>query len=174
MTALGRLLQVDALTWSTIPYQQLRGRAMTVFFAYAMLAWNRFGLLSFTSPRASTRMVLVGIYSWLALALLLWVAGRAAELSFRDAAVSTGIAHVPLVALAFFMAIVAGFARVFGPGLVLAIVVGFAWMPVLLIRALHDMAKWSWPKAALGGTGLQLLWLVTAGRYFYDQVGHLL
>ena len=64
MSRLGTLTQLDHRTWSTISYQQLPGRAMTVLFAYVIMAWNRFGLLGFVAPRAPVRLVLIGVYVW--------------------------------------------------------------------------------------------------------------
>ena len=172
-----RLLQLDDLTWSTIGYQELPGRFLTVLFAYGIMSWNRFGLLSFTEPRAATRLVLVGIYTWIALAAVLWLTGRRAAtpvVPTKDAAIAACVIHIPLVALGFFMAIVAGFARILGPGAILAVIVVALWMPALIAPAVHDLADLPWSRAVPFAAVVQLVWLVGTGRYLHDQVGHLL
>ncbi len=177
MTALLRLLQIDDLTWSTIRYQELPGRVLTVFFAYGILAWNRFGLLSFTAPRAPVRFLLIGFYSWVAIAGVLWLAARRTSpgtVRPKDAAIAASIVHIPLVALGFFVAIVAGFAQILGPGVILAVVVVGLWMPALLARAMHDLVGLPWARAVLPAVVIQCVWLAGTGRYLHGQVGHLL
>lgn len=177
MTKTMRLLQLDDLTWSTIGYQELPGRVLTVFFAYGIMAWNRFGLLSFTAPRAPVRLVLIGIYSWAAIATVFWLAARRIErgtVQPKDAAIAAAIVHIPLVALGFFMAIVAGFARVLGPGTIVGIFVVGLWMPALTTRALHDVGGLKWSSSLVVAALVQILWLVGTGRYLHNLVGHLL
>lgn len=171
------LLQVNHLTWETIGHQQLRGRTMTVLFAYGVLAWNRFGFLTFSAPRAPMRFLLLGVYAWLALAAAVWLASRLSPqgpATLRDAAVATAISHTPLVGLGFFMAIVAGFARIHGPGVIMAAFVFALWMPALLARSFHDIARMPWIQAIGAAVVVQLVWLATLGRHLNDQVGHLL
>ena len=177
MTKVLRLLQVDQLTWSTISYQELPGRVLTVLFAYGIMAWNRFGLLGVTAPRAPIRLVLIGIYSWLALAAIFWLTARMSapgSIPPKDAAVAASVVHIPLVALGFFMAIVAGFARILGPGTVLAVVVVGLWMPALVARAMRDVAGLRWSRAVPFAALIQLGWVVGTGRHLHAQVGHLL
>ena len=168
-------MQLDKTTWDTIEYQEVPGRILTVIFAYAILVWNRFGLLTFTAPKAPARLFLVGIYSWLALAAVVWLASRwHRQVRWRDAAIATAIAHVPLIGMAFFMAIVVGFARWTGPGVFVAIFVVGWWMPALLFRAFRDLVGMEPPKALLAAIGLQALWIVGPGLFLHSQVGHLL
>lgn len=177
LKALGRLLQIDGLTWATIEFQHLRGRTLTVLFAWGIMAWNRFGLLSFAAPRAPLRLILVGVYSWLGLAAAVWVASSlagSAIVRMRDAAVATAIVHVPLVALGFFVAIVAGFARILGPGTVVAVFVFALWMPALLYRAFREVAGLERSYAAATAVVVHLAWLAGPGNLLRTQVGHLL
>lgn len=177
MRTLGMLLQINQLTWSTVGHQQLRGRTMSVLFAYGVLAWNRFGLLTFSAPRIPMRFLLYGVYAWLGLALVVWLASHLSSkgpATLRDAAVGTAIAHTPLVGLSFFIAIIAGFARIFGPGVIMAIFVFAFWMPALLARSFHDVARLPWAQSIGAAVVAQLVWLATLGRYLNDQVGHLL
>jgi len=170
---IGRLLQWDETTWSTVEYQEFPGRAMTVFFAYAIFIWNRFGILSVSSPRAPLRFLLIGLYSWMALALIAWFASQR-TIHFRSAATATAIIHIPLVALGFFMAIVAGFARILGPGFILAVLVVCLWMPALLVRLFSVMAGWRLRDSIVGAILVQALWMLGPGWFIYRQVGHLL
>jgi len=177
MSRVGTALQLDERTWSTVSYQELSGRIMTVVFAYGVLTWNRFGLITLSEPRQPVRFILIGIYSWMAIALVIWGAsnwGTRGRVRLHDAAVAASIAHVPLVALSFFMAIVAGFARILGPGAVLAALTFALWMPALLAHAFRHVAGLSWPVALGSAAVLQLTWLATTGRYLHQQVGHLL
>ena len=170
MSRVGRLMQLDDTTWHTIEYQEVPGRILTVLFAYGILVWNRFGLLTFTSPKAPARLFLIGIYSWLALAAIVWIASRQ-QVRWRDAAIATAIAHVPLVGLAFFMAIVVGFARINGPGVIFAIFVVGMWMPAILARTFRDLVGWHPPKALLAAIGLQTLWILGPGLFLLSQLG---
>jgi len=176
-TALGMWLQTSERVWRSLEYQQLRSRGLTVLFAYVVLAWNRFGLISFSTPRAPMQLILVGVYGWLGMAALIWLASQLLsdwKIDFHRAAVATAIAHVPLVFLAFFMAIVAGFARLTGPSAVVALLVAGLWMPALLTRGFHDGGGLRLKPALAAAVVTQLIWTATVGRYLVDQVGHLL
>jgi len=81
---------------------------------------------------------------------------------------------VPLVALGCFVAIVAGFARILGPGAVLAGFIYVVWVPLLLWRAFGEVAGLRSAAAAVAALATHGLWLLGPGWYFYNQVGHLL
>jgi hypothetical protein len=87
---------------------------------------------------------------------------------------STAIVHVPLVALGFFVAIVAGFAQILGPGAVLAVVVVAMWMPATLTRSFTEVAGLQLRHALPAAVAVQLVWLVGPGLFLHGQVGHLL
>ena len=72
------------------------------------------------------------------------------------------------------MAIVAGFARILGPGVVLALITFGLWMPALLMRGFQHVAGLRRGLALSAASIVQITWLATIGRYLYRQVGHLL
>jgi len=88
--------------------------------------------------------------------------------------VLTGLAHRPLVILAFFIQFVAFVFRFNGPGMVAAAISFGLWMPAMLVAAVvsaYDIKV----GRALAMVALPYgLWLLIAGRYLFDQVGHLL
>ena len=186
MSDLGRSLRLDSSHWETIRADQLLGKLIMVVIAYLLLAVNRFGVLGFTAPKAAVRLVLVGVYSWLILAGFLWLVGRYASSSSSSdpsgqprptlpmAAVAVGTAHAPLLGTAIFIAVVAGFAQLQGPGWIAAIVLVGLWMPALLVQATQAITGLARNQAIALGLGSYLVWLATTGRFLHAQVGHLL
>ena len=184
MSELGRSLRLDRSQWETIRADQLMSKLIMVVIAYLILAVNRFGILGFTAPKAAVRLVLVGVHSWLLLAGFLWLVGRFGSSpagssspprpTLPMAAVAVGTAHAPVLGTAIFIAVVAGFAQLQGPGWVAAIVLVGMWMPALVVQATRSITGLEKSQAIALGLGLYLVWLATTGRYLHAQVGHLL
>ena len=157
--------------------------ALTAGGAWLILAWNRFGFQGISAPRAVTRFILVGIYSWLAVAIVCWLAavlldrfGSSSEAQATSTGSLpdpirilrvTGMAHQPLLVFAVTLQI--------GQALpipwittVFAVLFVLAWMPAMLCAALASALGRSFvqaiPIAAVG----YLVWLLTGGRYMLD------
>jgi len=57
------------------PAQVKIGSALfPVVAAWVLVAWNRFGLAGVDQPRLAARIVVIGLWGWVALSLLLWLA----------------------------------------------------------------------------------------------------
>jgi hypothetical protein len=175
-------LRVDNGTWSRAQADTLPRRMLTVVAAFVLAAWNRFGSQGFLGPRSPARMVLTGLYGWLALTVLIWFIARQREpavpgtepFSLQRAAAAVTVAHFPLIILGFYIATFGAFIRNPLPGTVLAVVVFAVWMPALLGRAMQHLTDVE-TVTALGLVAVPyLLWLAWIGRYLYLQVGHLL
>ncbi len=77
LTGPARLLRVDRATWAR--YQAVGGLGSAVLItmgAYAILAFDRFGIQGLLAPRATVRILLMGFYGWLWLAGAAWLVGR--------------------------------------------------------------------------------------------------
>jgi hypothetical protein len=175
-------LRVDTGTWSRVHADTLPRRMLTVVAAFVLAAWNRFGSQGFLGPRSPSRMILTGVYGWLALTVVLWLIARRREpevpgtelFSLQRAAASVTVAHFPLIILGFYIATFGAFIRNPLPGTVLAVVVFAVWIPALLGRALQHLTDVDTVNA-LGLIAVPyVLWLAWIGRYLYLQVGHLL
>jgi len=175
-------LRADEGTWSRVQAETLPSRALTVLSAFGLAAWNRFGAQGVLSPRAPIRMILTGIYGWLALSLVLWLIARRREqfnsgtvlFSLQRTAASVAVAHFPLIILGFYIATFGNFIRTPVPGLVLAAIVFALWIPALLGRAMRHLADVD-TFTAMGLIAVPyVLWLAWIGRYLHLQVGHLL
>lgn len=175
-------LRVDQGTWSRVQAETMPRRLLTVVAAFLLAAWNRFGAQGFLGPRSPARMVLTGIYGWLALAILIWIIARRREpavpgtelSSLQRAAAAVAVAHFPLIILGFYIATFGAFIRTPLPGTVLAVAVFAVWVPALLGRAMQHLTDVD-RVAAFGLIVLPYaLWLAWVGRYLYLQVGHLL
>jgi hypothetical protein len=175
-------LRVDNGTWSRVQADTLPRRVLTVVAAFTLAAWNRFGSQGFLGPRSPARMILTGVYGWLALTILVWLIARRREpavpgtelFSLQRAAASVTVAHFPLIILGFYIATFGAFIRNPLPGTVLAVVVFAVWMPVLLGRAMQHLTDVETVTALRLIAVPYLLWLAWIGRYLYLQVGHLL
>lgn len=166
----------------------LKPAAALVLGAWVLMAWSRFGAQGLTAPRVAVRFVLVGLYGWLALAVLVWAAGRLADQllarpgggpegagpELARIVQFTGLAHRPLIILGFVIQFAAVLLRLQGPGLVLAIAALGLWMPAMLVAAVTSAFAVGPLRAALVVAGPYLAWLATAGRFLNQQVGHLL
>ena len=85
----------------------------------------------------------------------------------------TGLAHRPLVALAVLIQVLALFDPAGDIGGIAALVVFGFWMPAMLVSAV----VWAYDQTLVRAITLAaipyVLWLATAGRYLFIQVGHL-
>lgn len=182
MSRFSIFLRVDNGTWSRVQAETLPRRTLTVFAAFALAAWNRLGVQGFLGPRAPVRMILTGIYGWIALTVLVWLIAQRREpavrgttvYSLQRAATSITVAHFPLIILGMYIATFGAFIRSPTPGTVLAIAVFAVWMPALLSRAMQHLTDIHTGPALALITVPYLLWLAWIGRYLNDQVGHLL
>ena len=173
----------------------LRRPAIMVVGGWVIMAWSRFGPQGFVGPRSAVRFILVGFYAWLALAVLIWLAGRwltdraePADPVHRvdRSAVSpdgvgllrvvqlTGHAHRPVVVLGLVIQFAAVLLQITGPGLVLAVAAFGLWMPAMLAATTAAAFDLSPARATVVVALPYLAWLATAGRFLERQVGHLL
>ena len=175
-------LRIDSGTWARIRAETLPRRTLTVIAAFTLAAWNRLGSQAVLGPRAPVRMILTGVYGWIALAFALWLIAQRCGLSVRAtplhslqrAATSVTVAHFPLIILGMYIATFGAFVRTPMPGTFLAIAVFAGWMPVLLGRAMQHLTDITRGRALLLIVVPYVLWLAWIGRYLNDQVGHLL
>lgn len=181
-------LRVDRGTWANVQAETMPRRVVTVVAAFALSAWNRFGAQAALGPRSPMRMILTGIYGWLALTLLIWLIARSRSQSdersqshdegtlwsLQRAGAAVAVAHFPLIILSFYMATFGAFIRTPIPGTILAVAVFAVWIPVLLVRAMQHLIDVERPMAFGLIVIPYLLWLAWIGRYLFFQVGHLL
>lgn len=144
------------------------------------MAWNRFGPQVLAGPRASTRFILVGLYGWLGLAFLLWLVARmtidrqVGPSQLLQTVQFTGHAHLPLLVVGFVVQFVVVLMGVSGPGSVAAVFAVVVWMPLLLVAAVRHIHAISAPRSLAIVVLPYALWLLTAGRFLYLRLGHLL
>ena len=178
MTSVARLLRFDSGTWrGHVAEGSLTSAVLVAMGAYAILAFDRFGVQGVMSPRGTVRMLLTGFYGWLWLAVAAWLLGRwifTTDASFGTVFRLYGYAHLPLLVLAIAIQIFAVFAQVLGPSMVIGIFVGLFWLPTMLVAATRQALDLDWIKAAAIVAGPYLVWLLIVGRSLYTQVGHLL
>ncbi len=182
MSSFPIFLRIDTGTWSRAQAETLPRRTLTVVGAFALAAWNRFGAQGFLGPRAPIRLMLTGLYGWLALTFVIWLVARSREASVPGSATYTlqrtaaavTVAHFPLIILGFYIATFGAFIRTPVPGTLLAVAVFAFWIPALLIKAMQHLVDTSSTTALLLIAVPYLLWLGWIGRYLFVQVGHLL
>ena len=175
-------LRMDPGTWTRVQVETLQRRVLTVIAAFALAAWNRFGAQGFLGPRAPIRMLLIGIWGWLVLSFIVWLIARRFDedlrndplYGFQRAAVSMSVTYFPVIIVGFYMATFGAFIRTPIPGLILLAVAVFAWIPALYARAMQHLTNLDRGPAVLAIAVPYLLWLATVGRYWWQQVGHLI
>lgn len=179
-----RLLGLDAARWSRVRPDSVWSGAAVVVVASTLLALNRFGGLASTTPRAFMQLVLIGIWGWIALALILWVLGSLLATSdgvvrpltttlLRIVAV-VGLAYAPVIVLTVVVFVAADVMQLFGPGLVTAVVVFGAWLPAWLLAGTKAVLRISLPRTCVVVAASYGAWLHVVGRYLLGQIGHLL
>lgn len=175
-------LRADVGTWTRVQVETLPTRMLTVVGAFVLAAWNRFGVQGILGPRAPIRFLLVGLWGWIALSLVVWLIARRFDEDLRAdplygiqrTAVSMTVTHFPIVIAGFYMATFGAFIRTPIPGLIIAIACFAVWIPWLYIRAMKHLADVDNKTAAMAMVGPYVIWLVTIGRYLWQQVGHLI
>lgn len=174
-------LRLTSARWDAIPDAKPTAAIATVLGAWVLLAWSRLGIQGMSAPRTATRFVLVGVYSWLLMAAVVylvgWLAdrfGRPAQGSFRPARIMqlTGLCHQPLAMVGFVMLF--GVLLPVQEPVTLAAVAGVGlWMPAMLVVAMRSMMPDDRAVGMVAGLAGYLIWVATAGRYLLDRVGHL-
>lgn len=178
MERLAVLLRLDQARWKELDRATNEAAIALVIGTFVVLAWNRFGTQGVFSPRASVRMLLVGIYGWLGLAVGLSLMARLFGDRSQPRIVAllrlTGFAHGPLLAVAVVMLVMAGFLQVLGPALVLAVITFSFAMPANLIAATRTHFDVAFPRAMGIVVAPYLVWVLLVGTYLERSVGHLL
>lgn len=177
VTAVARLLRLDETTWARIDQiGSLRSAAVIAVGAYAMLAFDRFGIQGVFAPRAVARLLLAGFYGWLWLAGASWAFAR---LTLRSDARPgyvvqlLGQAHLPLLLLGITIQMTSVALRWTGPGGWAAAFVALFWFPALLVAAARMAFGVGTGTAFAVVAGPYALWMLIVGRYLRTQVGHL-
>ena len=178
MTQVARTLRFDRITWQAYDTQTGLGWSFAVAIgAFAILAFDRFGVQGVIEPRATVRLLLTGFYGWLWLASAAWLIGRfvfRGEARFGTVFRLYGYAHLPLVVLAVAIQVVSVALRLSGPALLLAVFVGLFWMPALLVAATSQAFAIDRRRAVGVAIVPYLIWVLVVGRSLYTQIGHLL
>ena len=178
MTQVARTLRFDRITWQAYDTQSGLGWSFAVAIgAFAILAFDRFGVQGVIEPRATVRLLLTGFYGWLWLASAAWLIGRfvfGGEARFSTVFRLYGYAHLPLVVLAVTIQVVSVALRISGPPFLLAVFVGMVWMPALLVAATSQAFGIDRRRALAVALVPYLIWVLVVGRSLYTQIGHLL
>jgi len=186
LRAFPRLLGLDAAKWARVGPDSLWSAIALVATASFVMALNRFGGLIVDTPRSFLRLMLVGIWGWLGLALATWLivsgvrtlqggrdeAGPPPSLQINVAAL--GLAHTPMLALGIVILVAAGLLEVLGPGFVAAVFVFGFWFPAGLIAATAHANRLAPLRAALVVAVPYLIWMSIIGRHLLDRIQHLL
>jgi hypothetical protein len=167
--------------WTAVrPGSEWAGAAV-VAVAWGLIALSRLGGLAVDAPRALTRLTVVGVWGWLALAVAIWmIAGCVApvhRLDVRALQVTlavVGLAHTPIIVLASVVLIAAGALRVLGPGLVVAVVSLVAVMPLALITGVDHVFGLGTRRAAATVLVPYAAWLAVIALPSLEQIEHLL
>jgi hypothetical protein len=184
--AIPRLLGLDAAKWARVGPESLWSAVALVATASFVMALNRFGGLIVDTPRSFLRLMLVGIWGWLGLALAIWliINGARTLQSDRDEAgpppslqinvAALGLAHTPVLALGIVILVAAGLLEVLGPGFVAAVFVFGFWFPAGLIAATAHANRLAPLRAAVVVAVPYLIWMSIIGRHLLDRIQHLL
>ena len=179
MNRIGHLLGVNRVSWEQSDSDRLTGAVLLAVGGWAIMAWNRLGVLAFTTPRSGVRFVLIGFYAYLGMALAVVAVARLVD----PKPVSTtqlcrtvqvvGLAHQPLLVIGLVVQISALIAPLTSVATVAAWLTFGLWMPAMLVGAVRWTRDISTPQALMIVSVPYLLWLATAGRFLLDRVGHL-
>lgn len=180
------LLRLTAARWDAIAPDSPWRAATVVIGAWLIMAWSRFGFQGLTVPRVMVRFVLIGVYGWLGLALVLWVGRALVDRLAGGTTHGPGVGGSPIrllqiTGLSHQAVLVLGLAVLIGQAIPIPLVVPalaaftvVVWIPGALLAATIS-ADGGVRRPSIGVTGLgYLLWLVTAGRYLFDQIEHLI
>lgn len=177
MRMAARMLRLDQGTWRWLESDaSLTGAGFIVIGAYLVLAFDRFGWPDF-AIRATTRMVLIGFYGWIWLALSSWAAFRLASgapASPTSYLRLTGHAHLPILLIAAFLLVFPVTLNIAFLGVWAALFAGAVWMPSMLANAVSALSGLSLGRAAFVVALPFAAWAAVVGRIMLLQVGHLL
>lgn len=174
-----RALGLDRAKWERVGPWSLRSAAAYVAVASILLAMNRFGGLVTVEPRSFVRLVLVGVWGWIGMALVAWIVVTTtspAEHPHRSPAASiaiVGIAHIPLIWLAGVLFLAAGALQLLWPGLMTAAFVFTVWFPAAVFMGLRVSCGAGFVRAMVATAVSYAAWLAVIGRQLYDQLAHL-
>ena len=178
LTSTARVLRFDTSAWQRlVKTGTLAGAGLVVAGAYLLLAFDRFGIQGFVEARATTRLLLSGLYGWLGLAVGTWLVARLAwqeQRPFEPVLRLFGHAHVPLLFVAVAIQFVSVALRLTDVVLWLALFVVFVWMPAQLLAATEISLGLEKRQSALAVLGPYVAWLLVVGRWLETQFGHLL
>lgn len=156
---------------------QLDSLIFGVVAAWVLLAFTRLGGQFITDPTAGLRFVVLGLWGLLAVAGLVGLAAHflsETPLPPWQVVALAAASQTGLIAVGFITFLAGNAMEILGPGWFAAIVVGVGWMPYVLVVGFNQLTNSGWARSALVGLGVQLLWLLTLGRYVVDRIGHLL
>ncbi len=178
MTPVARLLRLDRRTWQGLGATgTITAASLATLGAFAVFAFDRFGIQALVAPRPTLRLLLTGFYGWVWLAGTVWIAARFALASaarFDRVLRLFGYAHLPLLAVALTIQVTSVTLRWNGPGLVFGWFTVSFWMPALLVAATRQTVGIDTSLAVLIVAGPYVGWLLVIGRTLASQLGHLL
>lgn len=173
-----RWLRFDRLTWARFRVTARFGSAAVIVVgAFSFIAWDRFGFQAVVAPRASFRILLLGLYGWIGLAGLVWLLGRwlvGDDTEWRVVLKLFGIAHVPVVLVAVAAQVSGVLFNFNGPGWIVAVFAVLVWMPGQIVGATRESFDIDSGRAAALCVVPYLVWLSIVGWFAIRQVGHLL
>jgi hypothetical protein len=177
VTVAARALRLDQPTWHRLSLMATpAGGGLIVLGAYLMFAFDRFGWPDF-ALRPTARLMLTGLYGWMALAGASWIIARFV-FGFRPSLSVvlrlTGHAHLPLLLVAVLIQLVAVALNRTGLALWPALFSGAFWMPAMLISATRSATELSLRQAMVAAGVPYLAWVVVVGRPLWILLEHLL
>ncbi len=179
-------LRISRDRWDDMEIDHLGKPTATVVGSWTLMAWVRFGPQLIDDIRAVARFVLVGVYGWLALSLLIYLAARfvAGRLSAQQESGPVGAppgleATVAKVGLAHHALAVGGFAIQILQILPIALltslvaVASVIWMGGQVVAAVASLQQRRWIDSTPAALTAWLAWLAIVGTYLWDRLGHI-
>lgn len=178
LTSLGRVLRLDLTAWERLAKAgTLAGAVLVVAGTYLLLAFDRFGIQGFVEARATTRMVLTGVYGWLGLSFGSWLTARVVwqvRAPFELVLRLFGHAHLALLVVAVAIQFLSVTLRLSDVVIWLALFAVFVWMPLQLVAAAQVALGLTRGYAMLVLATPFVAWLLIVGRWLETQFSHLL
>lgn len=180
LTATRRLLGLDRAKWQRVGPGSLTSAGALVVVASFLLALNRIGGLVVHEPRSFVRLVLVGVWGWIGMAVLatavLVVNGSArggSGRTLRTTLAVVGAAHVPLIWASVVLFLGASMLQLLWPGLITVVFVFAFWFPAAVGIGLRVSCGAPVRTAAAATAVAYAAWVTVVGRHLYDQLAHL-